>query len=108
MTLKDKLIKKQETPSLKELEGSKRWYKSATPKLTLDWWMKWVASLTLLSAMVLRGAQQFPFVDLCLSFAGCAGWVIVSIMWKDRALIMLNTTACIILGMGIIRAVAGG
>tara|TARA_A200000159_G_C7079705_1_gene237957 strand:+ start:99 stop:425 length:327 start_codon:yes stop_codon:yes gene_type:complete len=108
MTLKEKLIKKQELPSKAEIAGSKRWYKSATPKLTLDWWIKWTASLTLLSAMILRGAQVMPFVDLCLSFAGCAGWVVVSIMWKDRALIMLNTAACIILGMGILRVVAGG
>ena len=90
MTLKEKLIKKQELPSKAEIAGSKRWYKSATPKLTLDWWIKWTASLTLLSAMILRGAQVMPFVDLCLSFAGCAGWVVVSIMWKDRALILLN------------------
>ena len=84
-------LKQKEIPTKKELAGSNRWYKSATPKLTLDWWIKWTASLTLLSAMILRGAQVMPFVDLCLSFAGCAGWVIVSVMWKDRALIMLNT-----------------
>ena len=53
------------------------------------------------------GAQVMPFVDLCLSFAGCAGWVVVSVMWKDRALIMLNTAACIILGMGILRVTLG-
>ena len=84
-------LKQKEIPTKKELAGSNRWYKSATPKLTLDWWIKWTSSLTLLSAMILRGAQVMPFVDLCLSFAGCAGWVIVSVMWKDRALIMLNT-----------------
>ena len=80
---------------------------STTQKLTLDWWIKWTSSLTLLSAMILRSAQVMPFVDLCLSFAGCAGWVAVSVMWKDRALIMLNTTACIILGMGILRVTLG-
>ena len=100
-------LKQKEIPTKKELAGSNRWYKSATPKLTLDWWIKWTASLTLLSAMILRGAQVMPFVDLCLSFAGCAGWVIVSIMWKDRALIMLNTAACLILGIGILRVFAG-
>jgi hypothetical protein len=28
--------------------------------------------------------------DLTLSLAGLIGWLIVSIMWKDRALIMIN------------------
>ena len=30
-------------------------------------------------------------VDLILSIIGISGWVGVSIAWKDRALIMLNT-----------------
>ena len=100
-------LKQKEIPTKKELAGSNRWYKSATPKLTLDWWIKWTASLTLLSAMILRGAQVMPFVDLCLSFAGCAGWVIVSVIWKYRELIILKTAACIILGMGILRVTLG-
>ena len=107
MTIKDKLIKKRELPSKAEIAGSNRWYKSATPKMSIDWWIKWAASLTLLSAMVLRGAQILPVVDLCLSFAGCAGWVIVSIMWKDRALIILNAAAVTILGVGVLRVIAG-
>jgi hypothetical protein len=57
--------------------------------------------------MVLRGAQQYPFLDLCMSFAGCAGWLWVGIMWKDRALIMLNTAAVAILGIGIVNSLAG-
>ena len=96
-------LKQKEIPTKKELAGSNRWYKSATPKLTLDWWIKWTSSLTLLSAMILRGAQVMPFVDLCLSFAGCAGWVIVSVMWKDRALIMLNATLSTLLFMGLLK-----
>ena len=60
--------KQREIPTKKELEGLNRWYKSATPKLTIDWWIKWTSSLILLGAMVLRGAQVMPFVDLCMSF----------------------------------------
>ena len=99
--------KQKEIPTKKELEGSNRWYKSATPKQDVSWYIKWASSLTLLTAMVLRGAQVMPFVDLCLSFAGCAGWVVVSVMWKDRALIILNTSACFILGMGFLRVTLG-
>jgi hypothetical protein len=42
-----------------------------------------------------------------MSFMGCAGWLWVGIMWKDRALIMLNTAAVAILGIGIVNALAG-
>ena len=73
----------------------------------LSWWVKWASSIILLAAMVLRGGQAFPFVDLCLSFTGCLGWLWVGIMWKDRALVMLNTAAVMILGIGIVKVLVG-
>lgn len=85
-----------------ELKMSKRIYKSATPKQTLDWYVKWGASIILLIAMVIRASSLNPFLDTCLSFVGCAGWLYVSIAWKDRALIMLNTVACFILLTGVL------
>lgn len=89
-----------------EIENSKRIYKSATPKQTPDWYVKWAASITLLVAMVIRASGTNPFVDTCISFIGCAGWLYVSIAWKDRALIMLNTVACFILLTGILTQTA--
>jgi|TARA_B100000085_G_C18181897_1_gene365947 hypothetical protein len=85
-----------------EIENSKRIFKSATPKQTTDWYVKWSASLVLLLAMVVRASGVSPFIDTCLSFIGCAGWLYVSIAWKDRALIMLNAVACFILLTGIL------
>jgi len=73
----------------------------------LSWWVKWTSSIVLLSAMMLRGAQVLPFVDLCLSAIGCVGWLAVGVMWKDRALIILNAAAVTILGIGILRAIVG-
>mgnify|MGYP001205720497 CR=1 FL=1 len=81
----------------KELENSKRIFKSATPKYTLDWYIKWVASIVILMAMSIRGVDGYQIYDLYLSLVGIVLWGIVSIMWKDRALIMLNGAGLIFL-----------
>ncbi|HAI38415.1 MAG TPA: hypothetical protein DCM40_09955 [Maribacter sp.] len=89
--------------SKEELENSKRIYKSATPKLTFDWYIKWVSSVLLILAMFARGFEELKLVDLMFSTLGCAGWLVVSLIWKDRALIILNSLAVFVLGSGIVR-----
>jgi hypothetical protein len=74
-----------------ELEQSKRIFKSATPKYTLDWYLKWISSVFVLAAMSIRGLEGLHLWDLSLSTIGIVGWLAVSIMWKDRALIILNS-----------------
>ena len=74
----------------KELQNSKRIFKSATPKYTIDWYIKWAASFFILGAMSIRGIYGMQIYDLILSIIGISGWVYVSIAWKDRALIALN------------------
>lgn len=76
--------------SPEEIENSKRIYKSATPKYTVDWYVKWIASAFVLVAMSMRGIAEFQFYDLVLSIIGIFLWLIVSVIWRDRALIMLN------------------
>ena len=76
--------------SPEELKNSDRIFKSATPKYTIDWYVKWVASGFILAAMSLRGVEGLQLYDLLLSIVGISGWVIVSVLWNDRALIMLN------------------
>ena len=74
----------------KELRNSKRIFKSATPKYTTDWYVKWVASVFVLAAMSIRGVEGLTIYDLGLSLIGVSLWLIVSILWNDRALIILN------------------
>ena len=57
---------KKENPKLK----SDRILKSATPKYTTDWYVKWVASLLVLAAMSTRGVEGLVFWDLVLSVTG--------------------------------------
>ena len=77
--------------SKEELENSKRIFKSATPKYTADWYIKWISSVIVLCAMSIRGVPELIFYDLVLSVVGIFGWLIVSFMWRDRALILLNS-----------------
>ena len=85
------LIKKPDNKfTQEELKNSKRIQKSATPKYTVDWYVKWVASLLILAAMSMRGVVGFEMIDLVLSVCGVALWLWVSIIWKDRALVLLN------------------
>ena len=88
-----------------ELENSKRIFKSATPKYTYDWYLKWVSSILLLCAMATRANAELAVYDQTLSLLGCMGWLIVANIWKDRALIILNTAAVIILGSGLISVI---
>jgi ABC-type siderophore export system fused ATPase/permease subunit len=40
--------------------------------------------------MSIRGIDGFQFYDTILSLIGVTGWMIVGLLWKDRALILLN------------------
>ena len=81
----------------KEIENSKRIFKSATPKYTIDWYVKWIASMFVLAALSVRGVEGLQLYDLVLSIFGIAGWLIVSVLWRDRALLILNGVGLILL-----------
>ena len=91
LSLKEKAKKQSSKFTQEELKNSTRIFKSATPKYTWDWYLKWISSAFILGAMSIRGIPELQSVDLILSIIGITGWVGVSIAWKDRALIMLNT-----------------
>jgi len=74
----------------KEIENSNRIFKSATPKQDLSWYVKWISSTILLTGMSIRGLEGLQVMDLILSIIGVTGWLWVGLLWKDRALILLN------------------
>ena len=90
LSLKEKAKKQSSKFTQEELKNSTRIFKSATPKYTWDWYLKWISSAFILGAMSIRGIPELQSIDLILSIIGITGWVGVSIAWKDRALIMLN------------------
>ena len=69
-------------------EKTKYWGRYRTT--TYDWYLKWVASIIILCAMSIRGTPELAPLDLQLSIVGVFLWLIVSLVWKDRALILLN------------------
>jgi len=89
--------------SKEELENSKRIFKSATPKYTVDWYLKWISSVFVLAAMSMRGVEGLQFYDLVLSIIGIFGWLLVSFIWRDRALILLNSFGLLFLLRNLIE-----
>jgi len=89
-----------------ELKNSKRIYKSATPKFTADWYLKWIASAFVLMAMSIRGVEGMEIYDLYLSIVGIFLWLIVSVIWKDRALILLNGVGLMFLINNLVATLA--
>ena len=68
----------------------------------VDWYVKWIATVFILTGMALRTTQQFMFIDIIVSLIGAIGWMVVGIMWKDKALMLLNAVASTILLYGFI------
>ena len=92
-----------------ELENSKRIFKSATPKYTLDWYIKWIASVFIIIGMMLTSldVSLYP-INLFFHLAGVSGWFVVGMLWHDRSLIVVNGIAVTIFMMGIIKHFFGG
>ena len=65
------------------------------------WYLKWSASIVLIMAMILTANNIYPY-NLFLHFIGIAGWLIVSVMWNDRALIIVNAVGVAILLNGFV------
>ena len=103
LNLKERAKKRTSNFSNEELKNSTRIAKSATPKYTIDWYVKWIASAFVLGAMSLRGIPEYQETDLILSIIGITLWLWVSVIWKDRALILLNGVGLLFLIRNILE-----
>jgi|TARA_B110000483_G_C17929455_1_gene440167 hypothetical protein len=97
-----------ETPSgeftVGEIKNSNRIQKSATPKHDLSWYVKWTASVfILISAMFRIQGPEYDNLDTLFSFVGVTGWMIVGLLWKDRALLLLNGVLMFVLASGLLN-----
>ena len=77
--------------------------KKITPYKDVSWYIKWCASFLLIGAVIIRAADVLHFMDVLLSCIGTAMWGYVGYMWNDRALMLINTVACAILTVGLVR-----
>lgn len=75
------------------------------PKMDATWYIKWGSSIVLLMTVVIRatGLPHLMWLDLIGSLIGSIGWLIVALIWKDRALILLNLVIAVVLLVGIFK-----
>ena len=84
--------------------GNSAMYKQMNRE-SVAWYLKWAASVCLVLGMSFRasGVPELAIFDLTFSFVGIIGWLGVSLLWEDRALILLNGVGFIILFSGLIK-----
>ena len=70
---------------------------------TPDWYIKWFASVMILTSIAFRAADGYLIWDLAFGTVGVIGWLAVSIIWRDRALILLNGVSLMMLIVGLLN-----
>ena len=93
-----------------ELEEYENVSKTSTPlkfQQPFVWYMKWASSIVLIIAMVMTTNNMYPY-NMYLQCIGVAGWLVVSIIWNDRALIIVNAVAVAIFLNGIFQYLIRG
>ena len=81
------------------VKPDRKWYPE-----NFDWYLKWAASLIILASLAMRSAgPDYRMYDLIFGTVGVLLWTWVSIIWKDRALIMLNAVSGFMLISTLLR-----
>ena len=92
------IVKKRNHPDAPIVENK---VDKTTPTYTKDWYIKWVSTIILLFGIILTANNIYPY-NLYVNVVALFGWIIVSIMWNDRALIVINVVGFTIYLNGII------
>lgn len=72
--------------------------------LGVVWYVKWFATVLVIIAVACRSVDEIPKIyDVGISFVGTVAWLWVSLQWKDRALIVLNSVMVFMLGVSLLR-----
>ena len=72
-----------------------------TPTHTLDWYIRWIASIILVGGVILTSNNIYP-LNLMVHAIGMFGWFIVAIIWNDRALLVINAVSLVLLLNGLV------
>ena len=64
--------------------------KKVTPTHDLSWYIKWISTLIIVVGSYLNANNVFP-LNIYVMLVGITGWLIVGYLWKDRAMLVLNT-----------------
>jgi len=72
--------------------------------LGIVWYVKWLATLVIISAVMCRSVEDIPKIyDQSLSLVGTLLWLWVGLQWKDRALTVLNSILVFVLAVGVLK-----
>ena len=86
---------------VEKIKIDKSWYPD-----NFDWYVKWAATVCMLISMVMRSAGvDYRLWDLGIGTVGVVLWLWVSVMWNDRALIMLNAVSMMLLASTFLREI---
>ena len=94
-------VRKKLDDKIKEL-NSTRVFKKITPKGDLSLYIKWVSSIFIIIGMALSSANIFP-LNIIIHGIGVSGWLVVGMLWHDRALIFLNAVAIFVYATGLLN-----
>jgi hypothetical protein len=92
-------IKEKLDEKIKALNSS-RVFKKVTPLHDKSWYIKWASSIVLIMCIISASANFHPW-NLYLGLVGVSGWLVVGMLWHDRALITLNAVSVAIYASGI-------
>jgi hypothetical protein len=70
--------------------------------LPLVWYIKWVASIVLIIAIILSSNNMYPYY-MYVQSVGIALWLVVSFIWNDKALIVVNSIGLTLIVNGIVK-----
>ena len=57
--------------------------------MKLDWYLKWIATAVLIAGTAVNSLGFYPLGPIILAIGGVL-WLIVSLMWREPALIVTN------------------
>ena len=76
--------------------------KKQTPYVTKDWYLKWASSIILITGMLFTANNIYP-LNLFISIVGILGWILIGLIWNDRAIILVNAIGLSIYANGILN-----
>jgi len=82
-------------------KGERMEVKKVTPTHDKSWYIKWVATAFVIFGAALNSFDIEPYNIACL-MAGTSLWLVVGLLWFDRALITLNAVIFVIHFIGLV------
>ena len=82
-------------------KGDEVQFKKVTPTHDKSWYIKWVATAFVIFGAALNSFDIEPYNIACL-MVGTSLWLVVGLLWVDRALIVVNASILAIYLAGIL------